>query len=473
MTNAILKGWVFSSKKAKVSNRVTFCGLDLHSDSNKKVVILPEINRVKTLTELPSPSTRKEAQSMVGLLVSFSKWVPGLTKLMTHMKLSTIVGTHFNWSPEMEKELAHIRDVFSDLLPLAPFQPQHSTFIYVDASFQGFGCVLMQEDDQGTSSFVMAASTGITPAMSRYSVYELEMSALSWCLEKNQYYLSGGCQAVVLTDHKALEGIEVKQLEPSMSPRIWRLLEKVVRFDITVKHVSHKENLMADYLSRTSCLHKSVEVHDEPRHHKHSPLHHSSMHVIRGGVVLDPKLLELIDVAEADEEYQAILAAVSNKDKLGDLHHTHPAKKVARVYGKLETFQAPNGNILLVDGVQVFIPKEARHQVLEQLHKYHTGASTMQATASLTCYWPGIPQDITEYVSQCQICQVYHCHHLPPTPMVAHEQAELKPMDRLVCDYMEHGNRNFHVICDVGSGFIWVKETPTKGTQPAVPTSRR
>ena len=56
----------------------------------------------------------------------------------------------------------------------------------------------------------------------------------------------------------------------------------------------------------------------------------------------------------------------------------------------------------------------------------------------------------------------------PPPPMVAHKQAELKPLDRLVCDYMEHGGRNFHVICDVGSGFIWVRETPTKGTQPAV-----
>ena len=66
----------------------------------------------------------------------------------------------------------------------------------------------MQEDDQGSSSFVMAASTGITLAMSRYSVYELEMSALCWALEKNSYYLSGGCGAVVLLDHRALAGIE-------------------------------------------------------------------------------------------------------------------------------------------------------------------------------------------------------------------------------------------------------------------------
>ena len=33
---------------------------------------------------------------------------------------------------------------------------------------------------------------------------------------------------------------------------------------------------------------------------------------------------------------------------------------------------------------------------------------------------------------------------------------------------MEHGGKNFHVITDVGSGFVWVRETPTKGTQHAV-----
>ena len=107
-------------------------------------------------------------------MVSFSKWVPGLTKMMKHMKMSTLSGTHFSWSPEMEEELVNIRNVVSNMLPLAPFHPHHQTFIYVDASYQGFGCVLMQEDDQGNSSFVMAASTGITPAMTRYSVYQLE-----------------------------------------------------------------------------------------------------------------------------------------------------------------------------------------------------------------------------------------------------------------------------------------------------------
>ena len=85
LMNAILKGWIFSTKKACISNRVTFCGLDLKANSNQKVSVLPEINRIHALTELPAPSTRKEAQSLIGLLVSFSKWVLGLTKMMLNI----------------------------------------------------------------------------------------------------------------------------------------------------------------------------------------------------------------------------------------------------------------------------------------------------------------------------------------------------------------------------------------------------
>ena len=171
MMNAVRKGWVFSRRKACISNSVTFCGLDLKADKNHQVTIMPEINRITALTELPIPSTRKEAQSLISLLVSFSKWIHGLAKMMSALKQATTPHSHFTWTPDMQHELVHIRQVVNDLLPLAPFNAKHSTYLY------GFGCVLMQDDDLG--KFIMAASTGVTPAMTWYSVYELEMTALA------------------------------------------------------------------------------------------------------------------------------------------------------------------------------------------------------------------------------------------------------------------------------------------------------
>ena len=110
---------------------------------------------------------------------------------MLHIKQSTASHMHFWWISEMENELTHIKKVVRDLLPLAPFNPQHRSYIYVDAAFSGLGCVLIREDDNNQTRFVMAASSGITLALSRYSVYKLELTALAWSLEKNSYYLSG------------------------------------------------------------------------------------------------------------------------------------------------------------------------------------------------------------------------------------------------------------------------------------------
>ena len=203
-------------------------------------------------------------------------------------------------------------------------------------------------------------------------------------------------------------------MDPNMSPRIWKLLERIVRFNIIVQHVTAKENLMADFLSKTDTDYV---------------MQHADVNLLTGGVVLDPKLLALIDLAKADKEYQAVIEAMETKAKLAELHRDHPAKKVSRVYQKLETFQAPNGCILLVEGARVYIPEAGRQQTLEELHTCHAGASIMQATAALNAYWPGIAQDIVDYVGQCVVCSTFHRHHLPPPSMDAHETADLKPLD--------------------------------------------
>ena len=44
MMNAIMKGWIFSSRKARISNKVTFCGLSLAADKDRQVSILPDID---------------------------------------------------------------------------------------------------------------------------------------------------------------------------------------------------------------------------------------------------------------------------------------------------------------------------------------------------------------------------------------------------------------------------------------------
>ena len=73
LINAVMHGWVFSRRKMRVSTDVNFCGLALHTTSEGNVVIQPTKDRLAALLDFPSPQSKKEVKSLVGLLNTFSK----------------------------------------------------------------------------------------------------------------------------------------------------------------------------------------------------------------------------------------------------------------------------------------------------------------------------------------------------------------------------------------------------------------
>ena len=68
LMNAVLNGWIFSNRKFRVSTKVEFCGLGLEANEDGQVVISPSPDRLSALLDFPSPKTKKEGKSLVGLL---------------------------------------------------------------------------------------------------------------------------------------------------------------------------------------------------------------------------------------------------------------------------------------------------------------------------------------------------------------------------------------------------------------------
>ena len=72
-----------------------------------------------------------------------------------------------------------IRQAVHDHLPLCPFDPQTQSFIFTDASTSGLGYILIQVAKDKSFGVISCGSTGLTPDESRYSMYDLELSAVS------------------------------------------------------------------------------------------------------------------------------------------------------------------------------------------------------------------------------------------------------------------------------------------------------
>mgnify|MGYP003343105896 CR=1 FL=1 len=115
-----------------------------------------------------------------------------------------------------------IREAAARYLPLRPFCVQYESFIYTDASFLGLGFAFTQVDPAGHEFFVQCGSCACTPAMKNYSCMELELQAIVMAVRKCLVFLMALNSFTVFIDHRDLEGLEKRDLEPSPNNRILR-----------------------------------------------------------------------------------------------------------------------------------------------------------------------------------------------------------------------------------------------------------
>ena len=104
---------------------------------------------------------------------------------------------------------------------------------------------------------VAFASTGLTPAETRYANIECKILAVVLgCLKFHHYLYSR--KFICEIDHKPLKDIYLKHLS-NAPPRLQRLLLKIQPYDFSIKYIPGPKILMADTFSRVS-PHKKAEI---------------------------------------------------------------------------------------------------------------------------------------------------------------------------------------------------------------------
>ena len=84
--NAIRTNWKFSIEKGQCGTSISFCGLELSADANLQVTVLPSNNTIKELINFDSPRTKRQLQSLLGVLNTLVKWIPGLSNHNSRMR---------------------------------------------------------------------------------------------------------------------------------------------------------------------------------------------------------------------------------------------------------------------------------------------------------------------------------------------------------------------------------------------------
>ena len=118
-------------------------------------------------------------------------------------------------------------------------------YLYVDASQFCVGACLMQSDKYGVHKPVCYYSKKLSGAQKNYSTSDREGLALVLAVRAFKTYLSD--KVIVYSDHEPLRYIST--MAPT-NQRILRWCLELEPYNIEIKHVAGKNNIIADYLSR-------------------------------------------------------------------------------------------------------------------------------------------------------------------------------------------------------------------------------
>ena len=113
--------------------------------------------------------------------------------------------------------------------------------VYIDASAQGLGALLMQE-----GGVIAYASRKLKKHEDLYAMHDLELAAVMLALKLWRHYLIGR-RFELRIDHQSLKNLFTQR---DLNARQGRWSELMSEYDFEISHMKGKENVVADALSK-------------------------------------------------------------------------------------------------------------------------------------------------------------------------------------------------------------------------------
>ena len=365
-----------------------------------------------------------------------STYHPGIARHTGALQPLLKKNTAYLWLGEHQDAFDRLKSHLVSTLSLNHFEPSWNTRIVTDASrLHRLGFVLMQFKGEKVK-VIQCGSRSLAPAEKNYSTLELELTAIVWAVQKCLFFLKGINHFEVVMDHRPLVGIFAKNLIQIDNKRVVRLREKIIDHPLEVKWMAGKDNIIADALSRAPS----------------SSTDGSSLLPVKSCIAAPKKTLDKItNNCSTNFAYQQIIDAFKQGKALTDLPPDHPARRLKQVWHRISI--AEDG-ILIVDENKLYLPPEARKDVLQQLHEGHCGYGKTLQTARSLYFWPSMKYDIKHMIDRCEPCQ--QLRPSKPLDPLIHTTARF-PMEQISIDLFHVRGKTYMVTADRYSGYIWVE----------------
>jgi hypothetical protein len=205
----------------------------------------PQERHLQQIQDAPTPQTKKQLQSFLGLANWVREYVPRFAETAAPLTDLLHKRKPFKWTSAIQEAIHQLKTAMNKALVLHRPNPEFDFILQSDASGVGIAAVLFQEH-QGTRRIISYASARLNEAQRRYHINEQECFAIVWAVKKYRPYLEEG-HFSLRTDNKALLWLNTAK-EFSAKLTRWALLFQ--EFSFTVEHCPWKQKELPDLLSR-------------------------------------------------------------------------------------------------------------------------------------------------------------------------------------------------------------------------------
>lgn len=204
--------------------------------------------KVEAICEFPAPVGKRQLMRFLGMAGYYRKFCPNFSTIAE--PLTQLLGKRvkFVWTPACENAFQKLKAILRSSPVLAAPDFMLPFKLAVDASDVAAGAVLLQEDKDGVDHPVCYYSKKFNKSQQHYSTIEKECLALVLALQHFEVYLSSSSLLIhVFSDHNPL--VFLNRVK-NKNHRLLRWSLMLQEYNLDIKHIRGKDNLIADCLSR-------------------------------------------------------------------------------------------------------------------------------------------------------------------------------------------------------------------------------
>lgn len=359
-----------SAKSVFGESEVQFLGYSVSAAGIK-----PLACKVEAVLQFPKPSTVKDLRRFLGMINFYRRFIPEAAEIQAPLN-ECLNGPEargkksIQWTPAREQAFEASKRALAEAAQLAHPDSSLPLALFTDASDFSIGAALQQRTERGWQPLAFFTRK-LTVAQRKYSAFDRELLAIYKAIRYYRHMLEGRA-FTVFTDQKPLTFAFCQKPE-KCSPRQFRYLDFIGQFTTDIRHVSGKDNIVADALSRVEAITECINFNN------------------------------LAQAQSIDEELRSFLA----KDTGLKL------KRILLPGTETWLYCDVSSNI-----ARPFVTQQYRKQVFESLHGMsHPGARATMKFVEQRFVWPSMKSDCKKWTRECISCQRNKIHrhvHAPP-----------------------------------------------------------